>query len=338
MKLIALLAVKNEELYLRYCLQNLISQGFDVYLIDNESTDDTVKIAKEFLNKGVITIDSLKTNGIFNLMKTLQYKESITNALDADWFMHTDADEIRLPHPPFKTIKEAVKKIESLGYNAVNFNAYYFLPEKGKSYVDRDYNKEMRYYYFHSPHPLTHIKLWKNERRPMSFGVSGGHQVSFEGMRIYPNPFILKHFIFLSEEHGIEKYSRNRKLPEDEVKKLGWHGFRANFKKENFYIPSKSELKKLTDNNFDTSDPKIEHPFYKMDEKQVKEEKSQEVHEESINNELVQQVPPHKENQSNHRVKVRIKIYSFLLSIYRRLIPFRLRQKIKNILMNTANY
>ncbi|MCB0258271.1 MAG: glycosyltransferase family 2 protein, partial [Calditrichaeota bacterium] len=59
MKIIALMSVYNEELYLRRCLSHLREQGIAVYLIDNGSTDRTREIAETFLGNGVIGIETL---------------------------------------------------------------------------------------------------------------------------------------------------------------------------------------------------------------------------------------------------------------------------------------
>ena len=267
-KQVAILAVKDEELYIKYCIENLIKQGFHIYILNDGSQDDTIKIAQQYLNKGVITIEEFNTGDTFNLMKVINKKEAIANSLDANWFMHTDADEIRLPHPPFKTISEALLKVESLGYNAVNFNRFDFMPEEGKDYVGRDYEKEMKYYYYHSSEPFSQIKLWRKIKGVNAdFGISGGHRVHFEGIKIYPNPFILKHYIFLSKEHAIQKYTQKRKYSEENARKYGWHGFRVGFNEKNLQLPPLSRLKKLKNNNFDTSEPTPVNLFYTPEEK-----------------------------------------------------------------------
>ncbi|HMB42789.1 MAG TPA: glycosyltransferase family A protein, partial [Luteimonas sp.] len=45
-RVIAVLAVRNEERFLAACLENLFRQGVQVYLCDNQSTDRTVEVAE----------------------------------------------------------------------------------------------------------------------------------------------------------------------------------------------------------------------------------------------------------------------------------------------------
>ncbi len=48
MRGVALLAVYNEEMFLRRCLQHLADQGIESYVIDNGSTDRSPAIAGSF--------------------------------------------------------------------------------------------------------------------------------------------------------------------------------------------------------------------------------------------------------------------------------------------------
>jgi glycosyltransferase involved in cell wall biosynthesis len=62
-RVIALLASYNEERFIAGCLENLIGQGLQVYLIDNESTDNTVAIAERYAGRGLIGIETLPRAG-----------------------------------------------------------------------------------------------------------------------------------------------------------------------------------------------------------------------------------------------------------------------------------
>src|SRR5690348_16787952 len=95
MRIVALLTVRNEELYLARCLEHLIANGVDVCVIDNGSTDATPRIAAQFLGRGVIRIDTIPFTGAFAILPILQNEERLAAEIDADWFMHHDADEIR---------------------------------------------------------------------------------------------------------------------------------------------------------------------------------------------------------------------------------------------------
>ena len=49
---VAILAVRNEEAHIGRALENYIGQGIDVVVVDHSSTDETVRVCTNFLNKG----------------------------------------------------------------------------------------------------------------------------------------------------------------------------------------------------------------------------------------------------------------------------------------------
>ena len=89
MRVVALLATHNERRFVGGCLEHLHAHGIETYLIDNGSTDDTVTIAEGHLGKGLIGIEELPHNGVFDLRRQLRRKEQLANELEA-----------RLVHPP----------------------------------------------------------------------------------------------------------------------------------------------------------------------------------------------------------------------------------------------
>ena len=121
MRAVALLATHNEERFIAGCIEHLLRHGVEVYLVDNESTDATVEIASRYRGRGLIEIESFPRRGQYIWRPLLQRKEELAATLDADWFMHVDADEIRLPARGGLTLAEALERADGDGYNAVNF-------------------------------------------------------------------------------------------------------------------------------------------------------------------------------------------------------------------------
>ena len=261
MRVAALLTVRNEELYLARCLEHLMSQGIETCLIDNDSTDRTLEIARKFLGRGVFRIEHLPFRGYFDLQNCLQNNERLANEINADWFILHDADEIRQAPNPYKTLLEGIEDVDSQGYNAINFDEFLFLPTSmDESFENRDYVKEMKYYYFLEPRPLRHVKAWKKSNNPIDLTKSAGHKVNFEGIKIFPIPFILRHYIGLSRQYLEAKYGKRIYSPEEVAR--GWHKGRVRFKPELLKLPNTERLKKISDNNiWDKSDPWKKHEF-----------------------------------------------------------------------------
>jgi glycosyltransferase involved in cell wall biosynthesis len=243
-------------------LQHLYEQGIETCLIDNESTDNTVEIAKTFKNKGLFRIEKQPYPGYFDLVAQLQLKEKLVQEIDADWFIHYDADEIKEAPTPYKTLKEGIADADRQGYNAINFDEFVFLPtSENDNFEHTDYVKEMKYYYFFEPAPMRRINAWAKTTEPIDIISSGGHRINFEGIKIFPENFILRHYIALSKEHIIRKYYSERIFSTEEITKRGWHGPRATFTPDKLTLPDKSILKEVKNNVLDKSDIWTNHSF-----------------------------------------------------------------------------
>jgi glycosyltransferase involved in cell wall biosynthesis len=262
MRTVAILAARNESLYLRRCLQSLIANGLEVYVIDNDSEDDTAAIAREFLGKGVIGIEEHPYQGSFDFVRMLQHKSEICGRIDADWFMHCDADEIRQAPAPHSSLAEAISDVDKQGYNAVNFEEFVFLPTSEREhYEGTDYVAQMRQYYFFDPNPLRRVNLWKNGDYRVDIVSSAGHSAEFPGRRVSPVPFLLRHYIALSLDHLTAKYTRDRVYSTTNMERRGWHLERARLRRDGVVLPSPGQMQTLHGDEFDHSNPVRKHLF-----------------------------------------------------------------------------
>ncbi len=158
MRVVALLAIRNEELFLERCLEHLYQQGILTCIIDNGSSDASVAIAQSFIGRGVCRIENLPYNDCFDLPEILKCKERLTKEIDADWFMHCDADEVREAAHPYRTLLEGIEDADRQGFNAINFDEFVFLPtDENQSFEGNDYVAEMHHYYFFEPYPLRRL-------------------------------------------------------------------------------------------------------------------------------------------------------------------------------------
>lgn len=261
MKVVALLAVRNEEYYLERCLTHLYEQGVETCLIDNESTDRTVEIARDFLHRGLFRIEQFPFNGIYEWLEILKYKSLLAQEIDADWFIHYDADEICEAPKPFTNLVEGIKDADKKGCNAINFDEFVFTPTStGEAYEGKDYVKEMKHYYYFRPDVLRLVRIWKDTGVQVDLAPSGGHSATFVNRRIYPQNFILRHYILLSKAHAMEKYGKRHYDPRELAK--GMNVKRASFNPENIKFPDKKRLKRVSENGeWDRSDPWTRHFF-----------------------------------------------------------------------------
>jgi glycosyltransferase involved in cell wall biosynthesis len=261
MRVVALLASYNEERFIGGCIEHLVDQGADVYLIDNESTDNTVEIAERYAGRGLIGIETFPRNGVYRWRPLLERKAALAESLDADWFLHVDADEIRLPPRSSSTLGQALAEVDRLGFNAVNFQEYTFVPTRESPNHDHpDFQRTMRWYYPFRPWFPHQLKAWKRQPGPIDLASSGGHRVDFDGLRIYPQSFRMRHYLFLSVDHAIRKYVR-RTYDEQELES-GWHGGRARLEATDVELLPASTLRRYhTDDELDDSGVLTHHPL-----------------------------------------------------------------------------
>lgn len=256
---IAILATYNEERFIAGCLEHLIGQGVEVHLIDNASTDRTVEIAERYLKRGVVGIENLPRQGVFDLQVQLERKEQLAATLEADWFIHVDTDEIRLPPRSNRTLAQAFAEVEARGYNAVNFLEFAFVPTREAPDHDHPhFQRTMRWYYPFAPVFPHRLNAWKRQPKKVDLAHWAGHRVRFSGLRMYPESFKMRHYLFLSAPHLLEKYG-TRGHSAAEVQK-GWQGWRSRLVAERIELPSQKALRTYSsDDELDGSDPSTHH-------------------------------------------------------------------------------
>jgi hypothetical protein len=239
------LVVRNEAPYLRYLLPELARQEIDVAIIDNGSTDASPQLYAEFSGRPVISVEHLPFRGFASLVDRLAAKRVLFEKCPHAWLVHHDADEILEHHETGLTLRDAIEEVDAKGYNALNFEEFVFLPEPGSDYVNRDYRREMRRYYFFEPGKHRLNRAWKNVPGISNF-TSGGHQLRGEDLRFAPESHVLRHYIVLSQPHALRKYLHRTYDPRDI--QMGWQRNRLHFTVENLTIPEHSDfLQELAD-------------------------------------------------------------------------------------------
>jgi hypothetical protein len=119
----------------------------------------------------------------------------------------------------------------------------------------------MRWYYPFLPSFPHRLNAWKRQPAPVELAWSGGHQVRFSGLHMYPESFPMRHYLFLSVPQAVEKYVR-RSYDATELAS-GWHRARAGLQVETITLQSESELRVYRgDDELDASNPLRKHPLF----------------------------------------------------------------------------
>jgi hypothetical protein len=199
-----------------------------VYIIDNWSTDGTFEQVQEFLGKGLIGIERFPPGGppgTYDWQSILARIETLSEEIEADWFMLHDVDERR--HSPWQGVelKAALHYVDRCGFNCIDHVVLNYWPTDNRFDPASDVENQLRYYSF-SDH-LGHFhqrKVWKNPHCGISLAPSAGHDVCFPGRLVYPFKFLLKHYPIRSQAHGERKVFTDRSSRWNEAERsLGWH-------------------------------------------------------------------------------------------------------------------
>jgi SAM-dependent methyltransferase len=217
----------NESDILPEVVEHLVSQGIEIHVFDNWSTDGSWELVNTLITLGKIRhaerFPSKSTDDYqwkLQLEKTAEY----TSSLDADWVMHHDADEIRCSPWIDISLRDAFSWVDSLGYTAVDFTVidFRFLTRQPK--VSNNYQNNLNHFEFgRRPGHFEQIKAWKNLTK-VNLSTSGGHQAIFQGRNIFPLKFLMKHYPLRNALQANKKVFHDR-LPRmvAEHKALGWH-------------------------------------------------------------------------------------------------------------------
>jgi len=257
-RVVAIICARNEEIHIRGALTDLINEGLDVLLIDHDSVDRTVAIAREFIGRGLLGIERLPWTGRFSLLEQLEAKRRLAAAVDHDWVVHVDADEWLSAPDSGQTLRDGLIAAHTGGYNCVNFNEFVFLPRPGEDLLREDYRRCVTRYYFFRPSYPRLMRAWKN-RVGLENSMHGGHLLSGP-VRLFPRDFPLRHYISLSEPHAEQKYL-NRPFDDAEIAN-GWHRNRMSATKETLRFPDDERMRILphwSSKQYDVSEPSSEH-------------------------------------------------------------------------------
>jgi hypothetical protein len=225
-RVVAIMATFNEEDIIGPALEKLIDAGVGVYVVDNWSTDRTFEIAQGFAGRGLVGIERFPAapEDRFVLRALLTRTEALSRTLEADWFIHHDADESRRGPWPGLGLRDALWRVDRAGFNAVDFTVANYRPIDDTFRPGSDFERHFRHFEFGATSDLLlQIKAWKNVG-PVDLAGAAGHQARFKGRRVFPYKFLLKHYPIRSQEHGERKIFRERVARWDQRERArGWH-------------------------------------------------------------------------------------------------------------------
>jgi hypothetical protein len=182
---------------------------------------------------------------MFSWGAILQRKEALARELDADWFIHHDADEFRESPWPGLTLREAIGVVDRLGFDAIDFEVFTFWPTRNGFNAGDDLWTAFPCYTPPASHDRLQIKCWKKQSQAIDLRSTGGHEAIYDGRRVFPVRFLLRHYPIRSQAHGERKVFGER-VPRftEEERHLGWHRQYEGYAPGATFLKSPAELQR----------------------------------------------------------------------------------------------
>lgn len=220
----AIIHTFNEADVLPEVVGHLHHQGVEVHIFDNWSADGTFELAQALGCASVERFLEAPTQQ-YPWRAQLEHSARYASTLKTNWIIHHDADEIRLSPWPGVSLPQAIAHVDQCGYNALDFTVLDFRFLESRPDPAPPYQINMPFFEFsRRPGAFSQVKAWKNTGKPVDLASSGGHEVIFEGRKIFPLKFLNKHYPLRGRAHGTRKVF-NERLPRfsGEETQQGWH-------------------------------------------------------------------------------------------------------------------
>ena len=96
------------------------------------------------------------------------------------WFIHHDADEFRESPWSHLSLSDAIRHVDALGFNAIDFAGLDFWPVHDRFRAGDDVRDAFTFYSELAPHDRLQVRCWK-KTDSLDLASSGGHEARFTG-------------------------------------------------------------------------------------------------------------------------------------------------------------
>lgn len=226
-KVLAVIHLYNEVDIIKKTTEYLLSEGIDVYLVDNWSEDGSFEVIQHLaeINPHRIFIERFpqkhKTD-YYDWYHQLERTEQISKELNYDWFIHYDADEMRISPWTGVSLKDTIYRIDQLGFNLIENTVIEF--KLTHTFCNSIFMEDVWFDFGHRKGHFEQIKSWKKDNS-IDLKNSGGHKAVIDNPRIFPLKILNRHYPLRSVKQAEKKIFYDRK-PRflKEKKERGWHG------------------------------------------------------------------------------------------------------------------
>jgi len=203
MKIVCMLPVFNTSDFIGEVIENILSHQLDLVILDNGSTDGTYEICKKYSNQNNVKLLQIKDDSMewFRILKIL-YDMALLES--PDWVIRIDNDEIFESGIKGVSLRDAIIKVDSEGYNTIHFDWFEFFLTDDDNESKVKVAERMKYY------------SWQNDFLYRAWKVVPGVAPEFgwgqipvfpkyQKYKIYPRKFVARHYRYRSIEQAKEK-------------------------------------------------------------------------------------------------------------------------------------
>lgn len=224
-KIYSIICAWNESDIIYATVKNLFAQGVDrVYLIDNDSSDDTVAQA---VSAGAIHYHSFKTK-YFNEEDKVRVLNGSVVAINREhdyqkvWWMYLDADEFPVVSYPYMSIRDMVNSFAP-EIRCVNSRFIDHLPTHLPYYMSGFHPLEFQCVGVSSGNRKTQFFRY-DKNRPHIISLGGFHKYNDQGQSLVaaPDALPVHHFNFRQESSAKQRLTALTRKQSDGTSRIDW--------------------------------------------------------------------------------------------------------------------
>jgi len=222
MKLVGMLPVFNSEDILEEVIEHLLSQGVNLVVLDNGSTDGSFEICKKFENKNQIKLRQYTSSTFdYGLLSRILYDMALE--LKPDWIIRSDQDELLESGISNTTLKDAIENEDKKGFNLIQFDVFEFFMTNNDNNSSKSVREKFSYYSWQ--HDFAY-RAWRHLPGTRLEDALGHYPIFPEeySYKISDRKFVLRHYRFRNKQQAIknnkERLERTEKRPEIKLGQL----------------------------------------------------------------------------------------------------------------------
>ena len=242
-KVVSIFPVRNEEDVIEATIGKLIKEGVEVFILDNWSDDGTWEILQgiDHPNLHIERWPEAGPDEYFSLEGALRKIEDMALEHPDAWILGQGSDEVLVPPWPGVSLRDALCRVEKEGYNFIEVLLHNFEPTDDDFVRGMDPEEHFDSFFIEKERP--HRRIWRQPKgEKVKIADNASHNINFNGRKIYPTKWIMKHYRLRSQRHGEQKMADRRKRYKPEELKKGWHVHYNHIKEGHNFIKDPKKL------------------------------------------------------------------------------------------------